>query len=146
MSNVAPGSIAVEAIDVCKSFDGVAALSNVSMDLQLGEVHALLGENGAGKTTISNIFAGIYRADSGTVKVFGVAHDFRSPAQSIAAGIGMVHQHFKLVAPMTVAENIHLGWSETPKLVTRRELVARSEALMNDIGLHVDPTARIWQP
>jgi general nucleoside transport system ATP-binding protein len=150
VSPVAPGSdasdgIAAEAIGVGKSFDGVPALNNVSLDLRVGEVHALLGENGAGKTTISNILAGIYRADVGIVKVAGVERDFRSPAQSIAAGIGMVHQHFKLVAPMTVAENVHLGWSQTPRFVTRRELVRRTKALMDETGLHVDPSARVWQ-
>ena len=67
-----------------------------------------------GKTTLCNILAGIYRADSGHIEVEGTAGQFHSPAQAIAAGIGMVHQHFRLVAPMTVAENIHLGWDATP--------------------------------
>ena len=84
--------------------------TDVDLELRRGEVHALLGENGAGKTTLSNVLAGIYRADAGRIEVDGVEHHFHSPAQAIAAGIGMVHQHFRLVAPMTVAENIHLGW------------------------------------
>ncbi|MEM9712969.1 MAG: ABC transporter ATP-binding protein [Actinomycetota bacterium] len=136
---------AIEARAVSKTFGGVSALDRVDYELAWGEVHALLGENGAGKTTLSNVFAGIYRADAGEVLVDGASVDLRSPADSIAAGIGMVHQHFRLVEPMTVAENLHLGSPETPRLVDQRSLVRRSEALMDDIGLHVDPTAHIWQ-
>ena len=141
----APGELVVEARGITKSFDEVLALNNVDLELARGEVHALLGENGAGKTTLSNVLAGIYRADTGTVLVEGVEHHFRSPAQAIDAGIGMVHQHFRLIHPMTVAENIHLGWRDTPELITRRELVARSKRVMDEMGLHVDPTAEIWQ-
>jgi general nucleoside transport system ATP-binding protein len=141
-----PGPVAaVEARGITKSFGGVLALDAVDFGVARGEVHALLGENGAGKTTLSNILAGIYRADAGQVFVNGVEHDLRSPAQAIHAGIGMVHQHFRLVAPMTVAENIHLGWEQTPRVVTEGSLVARTKRLMDDVGLHVDPAARIWQ-
>jgi len=136
---------AVEARGITKSFGGVLALDAVDFDVARGEVHALLGENGAGKTTLSNILAGIYRADAGQVLVGGEEQDLRSPAQAIHAGIGMVHQHFRLVAPMTVAENIHLGWERTPRVVTERSLEARTKRLMDDIGLHIDPSARIWQ-
>ncbi len=136
---------AVEVRGITKLFGGVAALDRVDLTLLPGEVHALLGENGAGKTTLSNILAGIYRADEGQVLVEGVEHHFRSPSQAIAAGIGMVHQHFRLVAPMTVAENIHLGWAETPRVVTSATLEERTRALMDEIGLHIDPSARIWQ-
>lgn len=136
---------AVEARGISKSFGGVRALDAVDFDASWGEVHALLGENGAGKTTISNIFSGIYRADSGEVVVDGVAQDFRNPSQAIDGGIGMVHQHFRLVETMTVAENIHLGWPETPKVISQRALVDRASNFMDEIGLHVDPTAKIWQ-
>ncbi len=136
---------AVEARAVSKAFGGVAALDRVDFELAWGEVHALLGENGAGKTTLSNVFAGIYRADAGEVTIDGATRDLRSPSDAIAAGIGMVHQHFRLVEPMTVAENLHLGWPETPRVVDQRTLVDRSRDLMDEIGLHVDPTARIWQ-
>ena len=136
---------AVLARNISKSFDGVVALADVDLELRRGEVHALLGENGAGKTTLSNILAGIYRADAGQIEIDGVVHQFHSPAQAIAAGIGMVHQHFRLVAPMTVAENVHLGWDATPTVVTRRELVARTTRLMDQFGLRVDPEAKVWQ-
>ncbi len=139
------GAIAVEARGITKSFDGVVALDSVDLELRRGEVHALLGENGAGKTTLSNVLAGIYRADSGTILVDGAERQIRTPAQAIEAGIGMVHQNFRLVAPMTVAENVHLGWVETPAVVTSSSLAERTSQLMDQIGLHVDPNARIWQ-
>jgi len=140
-----PATPAVEARGISKSFGGVRALDAVDFDVSWGEVHALLGENGAGKTTLCNIFAGIYRADDGEVLVEGIAHGFRNPSQAIDSGIGMVHQHFRLVETMTVAENIHLGWPETPKIISQAKLVERTEQFMEEIGLHVDPTAKIWQ-
>ncbi|MGI9622892.1 MAG: ABC transporter ATP-binding protein [Acidimicrobiales bacterium] len=136
---------AIEARDISKTFGGVAALDGVDFELAWGEVHALLGENGAGKTTLCNIIAGIYRAEGGSMIVQGEAHDFKTPAQAIEAGIGMVHQHFRLVEPMSVAENIHLGWPETPRVVSQKVLVERTETLMAEVGLNVDPTAKIWQ-
>jgi len=135
----------VVASGVSKWFGAAAALDAVDFELARGEVHALLGENGAGKTTLSNILSGIYRADAGELRVDGQVCDFRTPSQSIGAGIGMVHQHFRLVDTMTVAENIHLGWSQTPRVLRRRALVERTDALMDEVGLRVDPHAKIWQ-
>ncbi len=138
-------ALAVEVRDVVKSFGGVLALDHVNLELRAGEVHALLGENGAGKTTLSNILCGLYRADAGHVLVGGVERHFLNPAQSIDAGIGMVHQHFKLVSSMTVAENLHLGSPDTPTVVSQRKLVASARRMMDEIGLSIDPTAKIWQ-
>ncbi len=143
MTDAAPA--AIEARGISKSFGGVHALDAVDFEARLGEVHALLGENGAGKTTLSNIFAGIYRSDGGELLVDGSTYDFKNPSQSIDAGVGMVHQHFRLVETMTVAENIHLGWPETPKVISQRALIERTKRFMDEIGLHVDPTAKIWQ-
>ncbi len=136
---------AVEARGICKAFGGIAALDAVDFEVRWSEVHALVGENGAGKTTLCNILAGIYRADSGQVMVDGAERDFRNPAHAIDAGIGMVHQHFRLVEPMTVAANIHLGWPDTPGVISQRTLIERTERFMGEMGLHVDPTAKIWQ-
>ena len=136
---------AVEVRNVVKSFGGVVALDHVDLDLREGEVHALLGENGAGKTTLSNILCGLYRSDAGSVVVGGTERHFQSPAQAIEAGIGMVHQHFKLVNSMSVAENLHLGSPETPRVVSSKELVASARQMMDEVGLSVDPTAKIWQ-
>lgn len=138
-------NLAVEAKGISKSFGGALALDNVSLDLRKGEVHALLGENGAGKSTLSNVLAGLYRADSGTVLVDGEEREFHSPSQAIAAGIGMVHQHFRLVLPMTVAENLHLGSPDTPPVISQKRLIASARRIMEEIGLEVDPTAKVWQ-
>ena len=94
---------------IVKRFQNVLANDGVHFELDRGEVHALLGENGAGKTTLMNILYGIHAQDAGTMRVFGEAYWPASPKDAIARGIGMVHQHFMLVPPMTVLENIVLG-------------------------------------
>src|SRR5258708_20689935 len=81
----------------------------------------MLDENGDGKATLMNVLTGIYKPDAGEIIVDGYVRDFASPVEAIAAGIGMVHQHFKLVKAFTVAENIHLGWSETPPRIGDRK-------------------------
>ena len=110
-----------------------------------GEVHALLGENGAGKTTLMNVLTGLYRPDEGEISLYGEPVHFDAPRDALAAGIGMVHQHFRLVEPLTVAENLMLGW-HTPRFWLgakegRRQVREVSEALQ----MSVDPDARIWQ-
>ncbi|ELZ71838.1 putative sugar ABC transporter ATP-binding protein [Haloferax prahovense DSM 18310] len=102
-------STAVHLDEITKRFPGVVANDDVDLTVERGTVHALLGENGAGKTTLMNILYGLYEPTEGTVHVDGEPRDFDSPADAIDAGIGMIHQHFMLVDPMTVAENIVLG-------------------------------------
>ncbi|MBB3930113.1 simple sugar transport system ATP-binding protein [Kaistia hirudinis] len=126
-----------------KVFPGVIANADVDFDLLPGEIHALLGENGAGKSTLMNVLTGIYRPDSGAILMDGKEVAFASPVEAIAAGIGMVHQHFKLVRAFTVAENVHLGWKETPRLASKSVLEARTRALSERYGLAVRPEARI---
>src|SRR5271166_6357551 len=92
-----------------KSFDGVVVLDNAEFSGHSGEVHALLGENGAGKSSLMNVAAGLYAPDAGTVAIGGRAVTLSGPADARRNGIGMVHQHFKLVRPFTVAENILLA-------------------------------------
>jgi general nucleoside transport system ATP-binding protein len=140
-----PQPMAVEMRNIWKRFPGVIANQGVNFDLQPGEVHALLGENGAGKSTLMNILSGIYRQDEGDILVKDQVQNFRSPAQAITGGIGMVHQHFRLVEKMTVAENIHLGWGETPWHSLKTKIGERTEEICNNLGYHVDPHARIWQ-
>jgi simple sugar transport system ATP-binding protein len=131
--------------NIWKRFPGVIANHGIDLDLRAGEVHALLGENGAGKSTLMHILSGMYRPDDGVIYLDGTPVAFRSPAQAIAAGIGMVHQHFQLVETQTAAENIHLGWDDTPWRVSAHALAARTEKLSKEFGLRVDPNARIWQ-
>ena len=137
--------LAIEASGIVKSFPGVLANDHVDFDVRVGEIHALLGENGAGKSTLMNVLAGLYRPEGGTVKVGGQPVDFRSPRDAIAAGIGMVHQHFTLVPSMTVAENVLLGL-DTPRFRLDLPRTERQVAnLAADVGLRVDPHARVWQ-
>ena len=94
---------------IAKRFDDVVAVHDASLTVRAGEIHALVGENGAGKTTLMNILYGLLPRDSGDIRLRGEPVNFVGPAQAIAAGIGMVHQHFKLAPSFTVAENIILG-------------------------------------
>jgi ABC-type uncharacterized transport system ATPase subunit len=132
---------------VVKRFGSVQALAGVDLELRPGEIHALLGENGAGKTTLMNVLYGMFPPDAGVISVAGREVNFRSPHDAIAAGVGMVHQHFKLVATLTVAENMVLGQRGGP-LLRKRELAAvsaRLRELADRYGLDVDPDARVWQ-
>ena len=106
---------------ITKEFPGVLANDRVDFEAAAGEVHALLGENGAGKTTLSNILTGLYSPDAGEIELYGEPARFESPRDALDAGICMVHQHFRLVEPFTVAENIVLGdhRAESRSLVVR---------------------------
>ena len=138
-------SPAVEASGIVKAFPGVLANDHVDFDLRTGEVHALLGENGAGKSTLMNILAGLYRPDEGEIRIDGTAVAFGSPRDAIAAGLGMVHQHFTLVPSQTVTENILLGLDKPRFLLNARRSEAEIGRLAAEFGLRVDPHARIWQ-
>ena len=112
-------------------------------------MHALLGENGAGKSTLSNILTGLYRPDEGEIVLFGESVQFASPRDALDAGIGMVHQHFRLVPPFTVAENIALGEHRPGRrssfLIEPRRIESGVRELSERYGIAVDPRARIWQ-
>jgi simple sugar transport system ATP-binding protein len=136
---------AVELRDIDKSFYGVFANADVNFSLARGEVHALLGENGAGKSTLCSIIAGLYRPDSGEMFMDGDPVDFKSPKDALAAGVGMVYQHFRLVANLTVAENLALGNPEVGLRLSQSVLEAEARELGERYDFPVDPTARIWQ-
>jgi simple sugar transport system ATP-binding protein len=131
--------------EISKRFPGVVANDSVDLEILEGEIHSLLGENGAGKSTLMNILTGIYRADSGQLSIRGSEVHFRSPKDAIALGIGMVHQHFKLVSSHTVAENIILGLGGTSWPLNLKEVDANISRLAERYGLKVDPLAYIWQ-
>jgi simple sugar transport system ATP-binding protein len=133
---------------ITKRFPGVLANDGVSFEAAAGEVHALLGENGAGKSTLSNILTGLYRPDAGEIQIDGQRVDFQSPSDAIDAGIGMVHQHFRLVPVFTVAENVILGEHrpEARRFVIHPSAIEkRVEEIGRRYGLDIDPGARIWQ-
>ena len=134
----------VSARGITKAFPGVVANDGVDFDADRGEVHALLGENGSGKTTLCKILTGLYRPDSGRVLVGGNPVSFRSPADAYDAGIFMVHQHFSLVASMTVAENVVLGWHREGRHVFNRKQVEEEVARAAErFDMHVNPRAII---
>jgi simple sugar transport system ATP-binding protein len=133
---------------ITKRFPGVLANDEVDFEAAAGEVHALLGENGAGKSTLSNILTGLYRPDEGTIALYGEPVRFDSPSDAIDAGIGMVHQHFRLVPPFTVAENIILGEHrpEARRFVVNPRRIERDVGGLGErYGVAVDPRARVWQ-
>ena len=132
-----PPLLSLERID--KRFGPVAALAGASIALRAGTVHAVLGENGAGKTTLMRVAFGLLRPDAGVVRVDGVSRAFSSPLDAIAAGIGMVHQHFTIVPTMTVAENIALGGRGRYDV---RAAARRVRDVADRTGLVLDPAAR----
>jgi simple sugar transport system ATP-binding protein len=132
--------------DIVKCFPGVVANSRVCFEVAPGEVHALLGENGAGKSTLMRQLYGLYQPDEGEILIDGIPHSFRSPADAIRAGIGMIHQHFMLVPTMTVAQNVALGQrSSRGPLLDLKKVSSRIESLSEEYGIRVDPQAYVWQ-
>jgi ABC-type uncharacterized transport system ATPase subunit len=134
---------AIEMKDITKAFGAIMANEDVDLTVFNGEIHALLGENGAGKSTLMNILSGIYRQDKGTVSIYGEEVDFTSPKDSIALGIGMIHQHFKLVDVMTAKENVLLG-KRKGMLSKQSGLGKEIRAISDKYGLDVDPDKKVY--
>ncbi len=134
----------VEMLNIRKEFPGVVANDNISLELRKGEIHALLGENGAGKSTLMSILFGMYQPDQGIIKIHGKETKISNPNIAYDLGIGMVHQHFKLVDIFTVTENIILGSEESKMgLLEINQAAERIENLSKRYGLNVDPYAKI---
>ncbi|CAJ1316089.1 ABC transporter ATP-binding protein [Paenibacillus nuruki] len=134
----------VELKQITKVFPGIIANDSISFKLHKGEIHALLGENGAGKSTLMNVVFGLYQPEEGSIEVNGEPVIIDSPNRAIELGIGMVHQHFKLVQPFTVTENIILG--SEPKKGTRinyKKATEEIRQLSEQYGLQVNPNAKI---
>ncbi len=138
--------VAVSMQGISKRFPGIIANQAVDFTVRAGEIHALLGENGAGKTTLMNLLCGLYEPDAGEIYLFGERVRFRAARDAIAAGIGMVHQHFMLVENFTVADNIVLGQGDRPWLrESPQRLYQRLRMLADQYGLNIDPAALVWQ-
>jgi ABC-type uncharacterized transport system ATPase subunit len=136
---------AFEMRGIVKRFPGVLANDNVNFACQIGEVHALLGENGAGKSTLMNVLAGLYRPEAGEIFISEQKVVFHSPQESIAHGIGMVHQHFMLVPSNTVAENMVLGLNRPRFLLNLSNIEDEVTALGEQYSMSVNPRAKIWE-
>ena len=135
---------AIEMLNITKKFPGIIANDNITLQLKKGEIHALLGENGAGKSTLMSVLFGLYQPEEGIIKKDGVEVQIKDPNDANRLGIGMVHQHFKLVECFTVLDNIILG-VEPNKAGFLQKAEAREKviALSEKYGLHVDPDALI---
>lgn len=145
-------TLALQASGITKRFPGVLANDHVSFELEKGEIHALLGENGAGKSTLMNVLYGLYQPDEGEIRINDKPTRITSPHDAIAQGIGMVHQHFMLVPPLTVTENIMLGQESVVSVskalgglsvLDRRTVAAHVHELSHQYGLETDPDAYV---
>ena len=135
---------AIEMRNITKTFPGVVANDRVTLQVKKQEIHALLGENGAGKSTLMSILFGSYTADSGTIHLDGKEVDIKNPNVATSLGIGMVHQHFKLVQNYTVTENIVLGMEPTKgRLLDLASAKKRVKQISEQYALHVDPDSLI---
>lgn len=136
--------LAVKMVNIRKTFPGVIANDNINLEIYKGEIHALLGENGAGKSTLMNILTGLYKQEKGDIYINNEYINFRSPKDAIDAGIGMVHQKFRLVKPFTVTENVMLG-QKGKVLLNIEETEKKILDISHKFGLKVHPKAKIWQ-
>ncbi len=139
-----PKNLAIEMRNISKSFGAKKANDNVSLEVRKGEVHALLGENGAGKSTLMNMLSGIYTPDTGTIKINGEEVRFAAPKDSIRKGIGMIHQHFKLVDIMTAKENIVLG-QNTDFFTHGKKLTREIKELSDRYGMDINPDKKVYE-
>ena len=134
---------AIELQGITKTFGSVVANDGINLNVRPGEILALLGENGSGKTTLMNMLSGIYKPDSGTIRVDGKEVSIDSPEDSKRLGIGMVHQHFKLVDVFSAADNIWMG-KEKPGLLLKKERYAQIEEMARKFGFEIDPRKKVY--
>lgn len=143
-SHIDKNTVVISMKDIVKKFDNFVANDHINITVHKGEVHAILGENGAGKSTLMNVLFGLYKPTSGEIFVNGKQVDLQSPKDAIKLGIGMVHQHFMLVQPFTVTENIILGMEPVKGMIVdlksaRKKVIEISEKY----GMQVDPDAKV---
>ncbi|WP_420644295.1 ABC transporter ATP-binding protein [Candidatus Leptofilum sp.] len=145
LRDIKPGEIVLEARGVTKRFPGVIANDNIDFAIRAGEIHAILGENGAGKSTLMKILFGQYQPDEGEIYLAGEKVKFNSPLDAIERGIGMVHQHRKLVPAHTVVENIVLGHPKAGRILNFRRTEREIHDLCEKFGFSIDVKAKVWQ-
>lgn len=133
---------AIECRKITKRFGSVVANDQIDLDVRYGEILALLGENGSGKTTLMNMLSGIYHPDSGSISIGGQEVTINSPLDAMRLGIGMIHQHFKLVDVFSAMDNIVLGSQE--KRLSSKALRERVLGICQSVGLEIDPDKKIY--
>ncbi len=138
------GQATVQMLGIRKEFPATLANDAVNFNAYAGEIHALLGENGAGKSTLMNILTGVLRPDQGEIRIHGKTAVMKSPKDALNLGIGMIYQHFKLVKPFTVAENIVLGMKEV-KILKKQALEEQVRSMSKDYKIDINPASYIWQ-
>ncbi len=145
LERVKRGETVLKAKRITKRFPGVVANDHIDFEIKAGEIHAVLGENGAGKTTLMNILYGLWRPDEGEIYVRGKKVKFKSSLDAIDLGIGMVHQHRKLIPAHTVIENIVLGHPRAGKILDIKGVEGEVKKLCEKYGFKIDLRAKVWQ-
>ena len=144
VSHMDENTVVIQMKDIVKKFGDFTANDHINLTVHKGEVHAILGENGAGKSTMMNVLCGLYRPTGGQILINGKEVQFSSPKDAIDIGIGMVHQHFMLIQPFTVTENIILGMEPVKGLVVDKEAAKQKVLeLSGRYGMKVDPDAKV---
>ncbi|MGD2050422.1 MAG: ATP-binding cassette domain-containing protein, partial [Chloroflexota bacterium] len=145
LDGIKRGDTVLEARGITKRFPGVVANDQIDFEIKAGEIHAVLGENGAGKTTLMKILFGQHQPDEGEIYFAGERVRLRSPLDAIDLGIGMVHQHRKLVPAHTVIENIILGHPRAGRILNLKRTTSEVNELCDKYGFHIDLRAKVWQ-
>lgn len=137
--------VALRMVGITKKFPGVIANDDITFEVRKGEIHALLGENGAGKTTLMNILYGLYKPDAGKIYIRGKRVTIESPKDAIDLKIGMIHQHFTLVPPFTVTQNIALGLKFPKGVLKIAQVEKKITGISKRYGLKINPRTQVWQ-
>lgn len=144
MENINKETMAIELKQITKTFGSVVANNKIDLSVKQGEILALLGENGSGKTTLMNMLSGIYKPDSGSILINGQIVTINSPEDSIRLGVGMIHQHFKLVEALSAADNIILG-AANKGVFLRKSRTEKIGEISKRFGLDIDPEKKVYQ-